>query len=462
MIRIPALLALGLAAMPSAGDDVPLRPSDFAYGARIEPAGDGPLYEVTLPRAVYESVTRADLGDLRVFNARGEVVPHALRRREAREAPGEWLRLPLFPVRSADKRKPDELSLRIEKGAGGSIVNVLSGPAAGRGAPVVMYIADASAAAGPLRALEVNWKDGPAGGFAGSLRVDASDDLRQWRNVASDAPVVRLRHDGRLLERRRVELAPVRAKYLRLLWTGTERAAALTEIKAERAADAPLPACEWLTLAPAEAKPGEYRFGLDGHMPVDRARVRLPQANTVAHVELASRAGPTDSWRLRASGLAYRLRKNGGELTGEDLTLSPGNTGDREWRLRVSQHEGGLGSGQPALELGWVPQAVVFVARGEGPFTLAYGSAGLLPGDYSLERLLRDFASRDKQELAPQEARPGGTVTLGGAERLRVPFTARPWRKWLLWGALGLGVFFLGWMAARLLRQLQSPGGGAS
>ena len=62
---------------------------DFAYGLRVEAAGTGPIWELTLPEAVYRGVTRADLGDLRVFNAAGVVVPHALRLPEAiaREAP---------------------------------------------------------------------------------------------------------------------------------------------------------------------------------------------------------------------------------------------------------------------------------------------------------------------------------------------------------------------------------------
>ncbi|MBN8456196.1 MAG: DUF3999 family protein, partial [Candidatus Accumulibacter sp.] len=52
-------------------------PGDFAFGMRLQPDGPQPLVRVDLPAAVHAGVSRADLGDLRVFNAAGEAVPHA-------------------------------------------------------------------------------------------------------------------------------------------------------------------------------------------------------------------------------------------------------------------------------------------------------------------------------------------------------------------------------------------------
>lgn len=58
------------------------RPEDFAYGSLLEADGSEALYEITLPAAVYRGVARPDLGDVRVFNSAGEVVPHAWRPRK--------------------------------------------------------------------------------------------------------------------------------------------------------------------------------------------------------------------------------------------------------------------------------------------------------------------------------------------------------------------------------------------
>ena len=443
----------------AAADNAPLRPDDFAYGIAIEPAADAPLQQVTLPAAVYQGATRADLGDVRVFNAAGEVVPHALRRPAPPPAAGNWAELPLFPLRDSGTRRPEELSLRIEKSASGSIINVQSGAEAGKGAAVVAWLVDASADTRALQALDVNWRDPAAGGFSGRLRIEASDDLRHWRTVTNDAALARLRHDGHLLERRQVKLTAVRAKYLRLAWVEPEPGVVITGVRAQYATVEAQPAREWLALAaaPGGEPPGEFRFTATGRMPVDRVRIRLPQPNMVAAMELRSRARDTDPWRWRASGLLYRLSQNGIELANDEFDVSGAGT-DSHWQLTLLRHEGRTDT--PLVECGWVPQSLVFVARGDGPFRLAYGSAGLAPGDYSVEQLLQQFAVHGQADVTPQVARLGATVTLGGAERLQLPLSARPWRRWLLWAVLGLGVVMLGWMAARLLRQLRQPAAG--
>jgi hypothetical protein len=450
----PVALMLTLVSASAAGEQVLLRPSDFAYGISIQTtATAGPLFEVPLPRVVYETVTRADLGDLRVFNARGEVVPYALRPPEAQKLPVEWTRLSFFPVRASNKRSPDELALRIQKNKAGSILSVQAGTVAGSGAPVVFYLVDASADDRPIRALELNWKDVSAAGFSGSLRVEAGDDLKQWRILASEAPLARLRYQGQLLERRRIEFAPVQAKYLRLVWLRPERMVTLSEVKAERLTGPVPPPREWATAKAVGrgAHPGEYLYRLAGHVPVDRARVRMPRVNTVTAVDLLSRANGTASWRERAKGLVYRLSLNGNEVTGDDVSFSPDADGDREWQLRFSPRDAGPGPDVPGLELGWIPQQLVFVALGEGPFLLAYGSAGMPPGENGTERLLQS-AGREAEPFRVPPASLGAPSALGGSERLQVPFTPRPWRKWLLWLAVALGVFLLGLMASRRAR----------
>src|SRR3990172_601407 len=132
------LLALSL----SAAADAPLHSADFAYGIAIETKGDAPFHEFAVPQAVYETATRADLGDIRVFNGRDEVVPHALRRAAAAKATGAWTTLTFFPVRGSAARAPGELSLRVDRNKAGSIVRVRASEGAAANAPVVLYIVE--------------------------------------------------------------------------------------------------------------------------------------------------------------------------------------------------------------------------------------------------------------------------------------------------------------------------------
>ena len=49
----------------------------------------------------------------------------------------------------------------------------------------------------------------------------------------------------------------------------------------------------------------------------------------------------------------------------------------------------------------------------------------------------------------------GTPVELAGPIALKPAWAETvAWKKWLLWGVLGLGVLLLGWMAIRLVRQM--------
>jgi hypothetical protein len=58
---------------------LPLTSADFAYAIPLTPVPGLAVQTTLLPLAVYRGVLRQDLGDLRVFNGAGRVVPHAIR-----------------------------------------------------------------------------------------------------------------------------------------------------------------------------------------------------------------------------------------------------------------------------------------------------------------------------------------------------------------------------------------------
>src|SRR3954467_2057764 len=80
------------------------RPNDYYAGVTVAPAADRPVVELVLPDAVYLSVTRIDLGDLRVFNGDGNAVPHAVCSSDtAHAATTTREQLSIFPLRAAAK-----------------------------------------------------------------------------------------------------------------------------------------------------------------------------------------------------------------------------------------------------------------------------------------------------------------------------------------------------------------------
>ena len=429
------------------------KPRDFAFGVPVQTDGREALYEIVLPASLYQGVTRPDLGDIRVFNADGEPVPFALEpkppRRSEKPHPVAVKYFPLYGEQPADLQG---LQLRVEKGAGGTVVSVKSD--AGKSAAhrsVLAYLVDLSALKQPYEALELDWRQDSTSS-ATTLRVEASDDLEHWTTVASQAPLVRLDYGGQRLEQRAVEFHPRTAKYLRLTWPASGRTEALdiTSVMVRTGEITLEPERAWRELLPkAGEKAGEYLYDLGGPLPVDRVRIGLPQDNSIARIELLSRSDARGEWRPVASGVVYRLTQSGQQVASPDLSIAPNV--ERYWLLRADQRGGGLGSGMPRLTVGWVPQRLVFAARGQGPFQLAYGSVKMQPAAYPVETVVPGWRSDQQPTLARAELLP--ERLLGGTAVLR---TGTDYKVWGLWAVLSLGVLLLAWMTWRLARQMRS------
>lgn len=102
--------------------------------------------------------------------------------------------------------------------------------------------------------------------------------------------------------------------------------------------------------------------------------------------------------------------------------------------------------GDVKLQATWNDAEVVFLAKGDGPFLLAYGNASAQPSTTVLGSLL------DGIVVSP--ARADRAHPLGGAERLQPPPRTVPWKLAVLWVVLGGGVMLLAWMAYRLSREV--------
>jgi hypothetical protein len=448
------------------------RPAQYGHAARIEGGGEDSHYRFTLPADAYRGVTRPDLGDLRVFNGAGEPVPYAFvpLRPATHKPPVHPAKL--FPLRGEAAKGLDGVNLRIQQGRSGTTIDVSSAPGAATAQRKLLgYLLDASELKAPYEALQLDWHSRE--GFTGTARVEASDDLKSWRTLAGAAPVLHLEHAGQRLERKRVELHGARAKYLRISFTGVPAGFALKQARLELRPERVEPERQWLSIAGRESasRRGEYEFDTGGYFPVDRLRFALPQVNTVAQTQVLARrrteprrridrrSRADDEWRQVAAATLYRLGRNGAEVTNADVAVAP--AASRYWLLRVDQKGGGLGSGEVRLEIGWVPHEVVFAARGEGPFTLAYGLKIAKPGALPITAVLPGYKEGEaialKTASLASMASPGAEAASGLSAYLRAAAESGEAKKWALWASLVAGVLLLVWMAFALLRQVGKP-----
>lgn len=427
------------------------RRDDFAYQAPIELSEPGSIYRAPLTAHVYQGVTRGDLGDLRVYNAADEAVAHGLTRPSIE--PGKRLiELPIFVVPFTARGKPDDVSLFVATGHGGSIVALKTGTSI-KGERSA-YVVDASQSEDPLTALEVSWDEAiPDDQFIGALIVESSDDLKTWRQIGQGT-VASLRRDNHMLERKRVEVSAQRVKYLRLTWADLNSSVPITAVKAELRPKADL-ARDWLRLSTtADKGSGEYRFDLDGRMPVDRVRIPLAM-NSVARVDVLSRTKSGDPWIARGRKTIFAIQSGEREIRENEIPLS-GGAGDRQWLMRLDGGGNGLGLSAPTLELGWIPHELVFVARGPTPYTIAYGNVRVAwNGDQGVDELVRRSQVAGPERIEIQRAMLGEPNTLRG-QRARGDVWYAEWRKWALWSVLVLGVGLLAVTAVRVSRRIDT------
>jgi hypothetical protein len=435
-------------------------PADYAYRIPVAGTGDAAFLWTVLPPEVYEGAVHSDLRDLRIFNSDGSIVPYAFLPQPPQASQrGAQTRLPVFPLRVDEQRNDfGDLSISIRKNASGTSVDISTKD----GRPVEAqrlsgYLVDATEIDEPLAALSI-----PIArtNVTTRIRIEGSDDLAQWRDLGG-GPVFALEYNGRLLSRDRVELPNARAKYLRLTWDSRAPAPELSYVFAERRAWLQETARQWREVAPIAKSDDslEYTYDIGGTFPADRVTLVLSEVNTVAPADIAVRANASDPWRPVLSGVFYRLRDGEREIENAPLTLSPGSA--RYWRIRFDARSWAASGAPPRLSIGWQPNQVIFAARGQAPFVIAYGSRVAQPGALAIETLVPGYDPR--KELPANVGRASITVardgvtspvaTLANPAALKQPVD---WKRWTLWGTLLAAVVVLALMALSLAKRMQA------
>ena len=430
-------------------------PEDFAFGMPLNVDAGGGLNVFILPATVYDALARADYGDLRVFNRAGQTMAHTLQIPAGERLPENWAEVAAFPLPEAAQASAAGNEIHIETRADGSIVHIRTLPP-GPSQPVQIrhHILDLSQVNTPVDRLRVSLA--PSHDGLAHLKVEAGEDLAHWRSVVTAAAVGTLNYLGHRLVRSQVDLPRRPYTYLRLTWSSPLEAETLETVSVRKPpAQAPL-SREELALSAREKQQENGRtyiyYDAAGHRPVDRIRIDLPLAGTLARISLASRPDEASPWRHRYSGLAYHIAQDGVTLMSEPIHLSA--VSDPHWRLEI-QSDPGLQTRLPRLVLGWHPHRLVFTATDSGPFRLAYGSTRVPPANSHLDDLLRSLKHNRTVSDLPL-ARAGRPFELGGAKTLTVRSDA--WKRYLLWASMIVAVGLIGGLALRLYGQVKRSG----
>lgn len=467
--RLRALaMSLGLAwtLSPAAAppESVALR-----YSAPILVQRPAAFVQLPLTAAAYGHSLGSDLQDLRIVDATGQRVPFALLAPRAAQAQrGEQLgdavlyALPAQPATGSPWRSPVQVTVQGER----ITVQGLPRPAAhNTRAPSGGWLLDLGQRqkdSPAPQSLRLRWS-GPAE-FAAAFSFDTSDDLRNWRPGGAGQIMALVSPTGPLTQAN-VALPAAVGRFVRLVWADTAAAPVLTAAQwvvathSLQALDAPAELRIAASAAPAvaggatrsdAAAQGEARsltFELGAVLPLVQVDLQLAPGTRVVPARVQGRDRVDQPWRDLASGVFYRLERDGAVTTSPPLSLQ---AAVRQVRVVPDARAGVLDAEQTQLVVRAALASLVFATQGQAPFTLQAGAAQaqasalplatLVPGLEEERGRFGHASLGDWTEVA--------AVARAEASRQRVAAL----RPWLLWAVLIGGVAALGFMVFRLAR----------
>jgi len=431
-----------------------LTPDEFASGFNIELEGDYSVYHLLLPEDVYQTVAFGNLTDLRVFNNAGEVVPHAFRSLGTVINEESVARtLPIFPITSVTRTGTTGNSLNITIADDGTLIRIRNSEPASPDPQerTIGYILDTSGVDDPIQELQFSI-DNNNEDYLQAFRLEQSDDLNRWQILVPKSTLVDMAYGDFALQKDRVLLPSNHQKYLRLVFENPAENILIAEVIAHSTLTEAQSQETWLTVSGirTEDQQSTITFDRGGFFSTNRMDVVLPDDNTLLETIIYSRTSEDANWQQYYQGVVYRLNVEGNEVQSDPFLVRP--TQNRYWKMEVLT-EGGIGQRIPQLRFAWTPSELYFLARGEGPFTMAFGNIALDEVDEPIGILINAL-DEDQQSVFVGSANLGDRLNLRGAAALEVPVQF-PWRQLLLWTVLGMGIFAAGFMAYRLFKQMQ-------
>ena len=199
-------------------------------------------------------------------------------------------------------------------------------------------------------------------------------------------------------------------------------------------------------------KPGELVYDLGARLPVEALRLVPAQTNSVIAAAFLTREHG-GAMVHAGSGVFYRLTEAGKELQSPPEPIARRTA--RFWIVRFDPDKAAIGQALPHLEVQWRPAELVFVARGDGPFRLAFGNRDAHSALQPIGNLIPGYEAHAEANLRVATAS-------GLAERRPLGGHWPEWlsdvppRKLALWLILVAAVALLGLMTWRLAAELRS------
>jgi hypothetical protein len=432
------------------------KPGDFA-GSLVLTGTPGGLLGLEIPEAVYQGLERPDMGDIRVFDEAGNAVPFAIRRTPGITVTPPPEEVPFFRWdQDNDAVLPGSTDIVIN--AEGAVLNIKSRGLRPSAAPA--YLLDLSGLSHAPSSLNITL--GEEGELYNTLvRIYSSPDLSQWQEFERPQTLAWF---GEGAGRELLELPRRNSRYLLLKFDKplidrqmidrqTPEGADSSQGLSPRRISAVFDSFEIPPITREKTIAGEWRgdgrrivdYRVGGFYPLTAIDFPLPQADAV-EVRVKNKVFEQEEWSFAARTNLFRISAGTGEIrTNEALVI---NSSAPFWELEAA---GDVAfSSLPGCTIRWAVYELVFLGRGTGPWTLAWGNGDHGPqveGDLKLPetsgapeietaRLLKEPVYQPRPQAVTR--RPG-----------------RDWGQFVLWAILILAVIFLSGLALYIARAMK-------
>jgi hypothetical protein len=297
----------------------------------------------------------------------------------------------------------------------------------------------------------------PAGksGYSAQVWLEASDDLRDWRPLGAADLQWLSATDGAILACDTLAFEPARFRYARLTWRGGAPAlfAGISALSVNQHRTAP--AMDSAVLAPVPGRvPGDLVYTAGIGIPAERAGMQFNTPNAVYAAMLGSYRDPPapsqpaapattrrrhhhlrdhlhrdhfhrdhahrhdrrrddqqpaplpppDPFAPIASATFYDITQDGRRKRSGGLPLPA--TQLAQWVVRpYSPQTAAMPLSQaPKLQLSWTPATLLFLATGNGPYTLAFGRAGAAGMEHELGHIAPGYTEKELRALPQAQA----------------------------------------------------------
>ncbi len=454
-LLIAAAWAFATAAGAAGGD----APSDYTHLLPLNSSAKQGVLQVRLPRDVYLHARSPLLDDVRVFDAKGQPQPFALRTPPVETSLGHKdLPLTIFPLMSAGNAAA-RLDLDVSTAPDGQLLSVKVRPERGNDqgaqpARLTALILDlGQRQPPPIGALRFTLPPGQRD-YSAQVWLETSNDMKRWDTVGAAELNWLVNQDEQTLANDRLDFEARPFRYARVTWrSGTPlRFAAVTAEQPIRSELAP--PGEQLLLRPVA---GEQPLDLVYAVPVAIAPSKVGLQFAETNVVLPAMLGIYRGAPARQAGSApgrfeavinttfYSIAQDGKTRSSGDLDVAPRHA--PQWVLRTATPA----TVKPALRVSWQPATLIFLGSGDAPYTLAVGREQAVAAARPVEQVAPGFSDVELRQL--ERASAGPAKAQEGARTAALEAVSSAQRRLLvLWGVLLLGVGVLAFMVWRLLR----------